>query len=243
MVCLFFLQVLEMAALKMYCSSAVVGTSNLGTSVTNSGEFVGLKMMPSLKASSFTTRSMPVYAAPLTHLAKWATFPKLLFQSYTAINMLWLSINPWRIKMFFYRRSCGDFLYICNDFWWYKFWPHFSPYDQSTLGSLGVKRRTNDILIADNLRLFADVGILFQPRRRHFCMTCMTNKSRARGMTIFAAQWPCWSLWSRVASVASPATQRYYSLHWGKKFCICFSTRLQETSSTSSLKNFMIPKM
>ncbi|KAG0630283.1 hypothetical protein M758_1G167400 [Ceratodon purpureus] len=70
-----------MAALKMYCSSAIVG-SNLGPSVesrTNgsilgSAEFVGLKMMPSLKATSFSTRSMPVYAAPSTHLAKcWNT--------------------------------------------------------------------------------------------------------------------------------------------------------------------------
>lgn len=70
-----------MAALKMYCSSAVVGT-NLGTSVggpTNgttlaSGDFVGLKMMPSLRATSFSTRSTPAYAAPLTRLAKcWNT--------------------------------------------------------------------------------------------------------------------------------------------------------------------------
>jgi transaldolase len=69
-------QAFEMAALKMYCSSAVVG-NNLGTKATTpvaSGEFVGLKMMPSLKASSFTTRSLPVYSAPLTHLAKvWNT--------------------------------------------------------------------------------------------------------------------------------------------------------------------------
>ena len=35
---------------------------------------------------------------------------------------------------------------------------------------------------------FADAGILSQLRRRHFCMTCMTSKSRARGMTIFVAQ-------------------------------------------------------
>lgn len=61
----------------MYCSSAIVGT-NLGSSVESrtygttlaSGEFVGLKMMPSLKAASFSTRSMPVYAEPLTQLAK-----------------------------------------------------------------------------------------------------------------------------------------------------------------------------
>lgn len=50
----------------------VVG-NNLGTRMTTpvaSGEFVGLKMMPSLKASSFTTRALPVYTAPLTHLTK-----------------------------------------------------------------------------------------------------------------------------------------------------------------------------
>jgi transaldolase len=70
-----------MAALKMYCGSAVVGTS-LGSSVESrtsgttlaSGEFVGLKKMPSLKASSFSSRSTPAYAAPLSHLAKcWNT--------------------------------------------------------------------------------------------------------------------------------------------------------------------------
>lgn len=66
-----------MAALKMHCSSVIVGT-NIGTSVesrTNgttlaSGNFVGLKMMPSLRAASFITRVTPVNSAPLSQLAK-----------------------------------------------------------------------------------------------------------------------------------------------------------------------------
>ncbi|XP_024366475.1 uncharacterized protein [Physcomitrium patens] len=70
-----------MAALKMHCSSVIVGT-NIGTSVesrTNgttlaSGNFVGLKMMPSLRAASFITRVTPVNSAPLSQLAKcWNT--------------------------------------------------------------------------------------------------------------------------------------------------------------------------
>jgi len=68
-----------MAALKMHCSTAIVGT-NLGTSFdgrTKNGatlipseNFVGLKMMPSLQAASFCTRSVPVNTAPVTQLTK-----------------------------------------------------------------------------------------------------------------------------------------------------------------------------
>ena len=67
----------KMATLKMNYLSVIVG-SNLGTSIENrmnrttlaSREFGGLKMMPSLKATSFKTESKLVHATPSMILAK-----------------------------------------------------------------------------------------------------------------------------------------------------------------------------
>lgn len=66
-------KVINMAALQMSLSSAALGGNVHGTNLEQSctkgsssllaGEYVGLKMLPSLRASSFATRAMPVHSA------------------------------------------------------------------------------------------------------------------------------------------------------------------------------------
>lgn len=66
-------KVVNMAALQMSLSSAALGGNIHGTNLEQScikgsssllaGEYVGLKMLPSMRATSFATRPMPVHSA------------------------------------------------------------------------------------------------------------------------------------------------------------------------------------
>jgi transaldolase len=72
-----------MAALQMSLSSAALGGNIHGTNLEQScikgsssllaGEYVGLKMLPSLRATSFATRPMPVHSAQSHTMKFWNT--------------------------------------------------------------------------------------------------------------------------------------------------------------------------